>query len=132
MQIEIDFEVFKEVTSRRNSEADSENDVLRREFGLPPSNGHQARINSSAEGDWVTKGVRFPAGTEFRASYKGHAHRGVVKAGALFLERDGQTMPFDSPSRAAMAITQNNVNGWTFWECRFPGQSRWQSIDGLR
>ena len=29
-------------------------------------------------------------------------------------------------------ITGNPVNGWNFWQCRFPGQSAWQDIRSLR
>ena len=39
---------------------------------------------------------------------------------------------YDTPSAAAMAITGSPVNGWTFWECRLPGQAAWQMIKVLR
>jgi len=129
--IEIDFDVFKVLTAKRSNESVSYNDVLRDILGLgkpkqplPPS-----PINGSvAAGDWVTKGVRFPTGTEFRATHKGHTHMANVENGALVL--DGQR--FDTPSSAAMSITKNSVNGWIFWECRLPNKSSWQLITALR
>ncbi|MCX8115003.1 MAG: DUF4357 domain-containing protein, partial [Burkholderiaceae bacterium] len=77
---------------------------------------------------WVTKGVTFPHGTEFRATHKGQMHKGVVQNGALVL--NGKR--FNSPSAAAVSITGNPVNGWRFWECKLPGSDRWTLIAELR
>lgn len=127
--IEVDFDVFKALTMRRPSEDVSENDVLRQLLGLPVRKGASAQQAAPAAGDWVAKGVRFPAGTEFRANYKGQTHLGRVGGGALVLS--GKR--FDSPSAAAMSITNNKpVNGWTFWQCRLPGQAGWKMIKALR
>lgn len=128
--IEIDFDVFKALTSLREREEVTYNDVIRRLLDLgdkKPVDLSDAATNGDREA-WVCKGVRFPAGTEFRASYKGEEHRGVVKEGALLL--NGRRL--SSPSDAARAVTNTSVNGWNFWECRFPGETRWTSISGLR
>ena len=66
----------------------------------------------------ISKGVRFPQGTQFRASYKGQTHLAEVENGALQL--NGKR--YASPSAAAMSITRVPANGWTFWECRIPGR----------
>jgi len=79
-------------------------------------------------GDWVAKEVRFPAGTEFRASYKGQTILGKVAGGMLNVNGKMYT----SPSAAAVAITGNPVNGWVFWECRVPGASSWRIIKSMR
>jgi len=126
--IEVDFDVFKALTLRRPSEEVTENDVLRELLGLPARHQSTAPDAGAAASDWVTKGVRFPAGTEFRASYKGQIYLARVEGGALVL--DGER--YDSPSAAAMSITGSPVNGWTFWECRLPGRATWQSIKALR
>lgn len=126
--IEVDFDVFKALTMRRPSESVSENDVLRELLGLPTHRQSTALAAGPAPGDWVTKGVRFPLGTEFRAVYKGQTFLGRVDAGALVVNG----ARFETPSAAAMSITQNNVNGWNFWECRFPGQSTWVVIKSLQ
>lgn len=128
--IDIDFDVFKALTAKRSSESTSYNDVLRDILGLgkPKQPLPPTPLNGTVVGgDWVTKGVRFPAGTEFRANHKGQTHLAKVENGALLL--DGQR--FDTPSSAAMFITKNSVNGWTFWECRLPNKS-WQLITALR
>ena len=129
--IDIDFDVFKALTAKRANESVSYNDVLRDILGLGPVK--QPLPQSPVEGvvpsgDWVPKGVRFPAGTEFRASHKGKTHYAKVEGGALVL--NGHR--FDSPSSAAMSITNTSVNGWKFWECRLPGKSSWQLIAALR
>ncbi len=126
--IEVDFDVFKAITMRRASEEVSENDVLRELLGLSPRKGPSHAQASAAPGDWVTKGVRFPAGAEFRATYKGQTYLARVEGGALVL--NGKR--FDSPSAAAISITGNPVNGWQFWQCRLPGQASWQMITALR
>jgi Restriction Enzyme Adenine Methylase Associated len=126
--IEVDFDVFKALTARRPTEEVSENDVLRQLLRLPRRSPQTAGPDAPTPDDWVTKGVRLPAGTELRATYKGQTYLARVAAGALVLE--GRR--FDSPSAAAMSITRHPVNGWTFWECRLPGQGRWLKLKALR
>ncbi|MBL8527774.1 MAG: DUF2924 domain-containing protein [Burkholderiales bacterium] len=127
--IEVDFEVYKQLTVRRTTEDISYNDVIRELLGLkqPKATGSPPPAPGGQD-DWVTKGVRFPVGTEFRATYKGQTHTARVEAGGLALNGSR----YDSPSAAAVAITSNAVNGWRFWECRLPGKSTWQSIESLR
>lgn len=126
--IEVDFDVFKALTMRRPSEEVSENDVLRELLDLPPRRPGGIAATPSSPGDWVVKGVRFPAGTEFRAKYKGQIHLARAEQGALVL--NGK--PFGSPSSAAISITGNPVNGWNFWEARLPGRTDWTAIHAMR
>jgi hypothetical protein len=126
--IEVDFDVFKALTMRRSSEEVTENDVLRQLLGLPSRREPTVPAARPEAGDWLTKGVRFPSGTEFRARYKGQTWLGRVEGGGLVV--DGKR--YDTPSAAAMAITESPVNGWTFWECRLPGQGGWRIIKALR
>ena len=126
--IEVDFDVFKALTMRRASEHVTENDVLRQILGLPSRKTSPAETPGPGPGDWVTKGVRFPTGSELRARYKGQTHLARIEGGALVL--GGRR--YDSPSAAAMSITETPVNGWTFWEYRFPGQSGWKILKSLR
>ncbi|MBK6854405.1 MAG: DUF2924 domain-containing protein [Burkholderiales bacterium] len=128
-QIDVDFEVFKHLTMRRETEQVSYNDVLRNLLGLNPTKSLPAPKSPGAPvGNWTVKGVTFPAGTEFRSDYKGRLITGVVDGGALLLNGT----KYDSPSAAAMAVTDSAVNGWVFWECRMPGQSAWRLIKSLR
>lgn len=126
--IQVDFDVFKALTARRATEDVSENDVLRELLRLPAQPVRPARSDLPAPGDWITKGVRVPAGTELRATYKGQTYLARVDAAAL--ELNGKK--FDSPSAAAMSITRHPVNGWTFWKYRLPGQAKWTDLNDLR
>ena len=123
--IDVDFDVFKELTVRRESEDVSYNDVIRKLLGLGLG---KAKATGSSPNDWVAKGVQFPADTEFRANYKGQVRTGRIEGGALTV--GGKR--YESPSAAAQAITGSIVNGWHFWECRLPGKSTWQLIASLR
>lgn len=127
--IEVDFEVFKELTVRRESESMTENDVIRLLLGLDDQASEPTAGNETIGGNpWVCKGVAFPHGTEFRATYKGQMYTGVVAEGALVV----QGKRFTSPSSAAVSITGNPVNGWRFWECLLPGKKHWKVIAELR
>lgn len=128
--IEIDFDVYKALTNRRPSESVTYNDVLRQLLGLKPA-AYTAPAPASSTpnaGDWITKGVRFPAGTEFRANHKGETYFGKVEGGALVVR--GQK--FHAPSPAAASITSNSRNGWTFWEARRPGEGNWGILKSFR
>ena len=126
--IEVDFDVYKELTMLRPTEAVTYSDVIR---GLLRENGHSERSTPSKhpgpEG-WSVKGVFFPDGTEFRAPYKGKVYSGIVQGNALVV--DGKK--YTSPSAAAHAITNTNLNGWGFWQCRLSGQTEWKDIWTLR
>jgi predicted CopG family antitoxin len=126
--VEVDFEVYKGLTARRATEQVTYNDVIRELLGIKARTEPRALQNGMAAGDWVTKGVRFPAGTDFRSEYKGNLISAKVEDGALVLN----DTRFDSASAAAMSVTDSAVNGWVFWECRLPGQSSWKLIKLLR
>jgi len=125
--IEIDFDVFKEITIRRKNEDITPNDVLRELFGLEPRQRPVEQKDQSGK-PWVAKGVVFPHGTEFRSFHKGKIYYARVDDGSLILNGE----KFHSPSAAAVSITGNSVNGWGFWECKLPGKLNWQSINTLR
>ena len=126
--IEIDFDVFKELTIRRSSEQVTYNDVLRELLGLPPADKPKRPHYADDKRAWVSKGVTFPEETRFRARFKGQLYSGEVQNGALVV--NGKR--FYSPSPAAMSITGKSVNGWVFWECQMPGQTSWVWITELR
>lgn len=126
--IEVDFDVFKAITARRNSEEVTPNDVLRDLFGLEKKHREDATKKMNTGKDWVTKGVTFSDGSEFRANYKGRNYYAKVENGALVY--DGRK--FSSPSSAAISITENSVNGWIFWECKQPGNEYWELIKNFR
>jgi predicted CopG family antitoxin len=128
--IEIDFEVYKQLTVRRAREDHSYNDVIRELLGLPRASDSSSGGSHAggASDDWVVKGVRFPAGTQFRGHYKGRLLTGRVENGRLVVNGNS----FSSPSAAAMSQTSGAVNGWTFWEFCRPGKSTWAPMTAAR
>jgi hypothetical protein len=125
-QIEIDFEVWKALTLRRETETTSMNDVLRELLKLPGQSGEQAP--PPASGGCSYKGVELPEGTQFRANYKGQVVTGEIKNGAWVDARGTHT----SPSAAAHAVTGSGINGWWFWQCKRPTDLEWAPLDHIR
>src|SRR5262245_6176841 len=128
--INVDFEVFKELTARRATESMTENDVLRGLLDLNKRKGEEA---PPAEFD-VTNGatfknVFFPEGTKFRGTYKGRTYTAEIKNGRR-IDSDGEIRT--SPSDAAVKITGKPWNGWHFWHCKRPNDGDWRVINNLR
>lgn len=126
MQIEIDFEVFKQLTALRQSESDSYNAVIRRLLKLDTADDFEQLLGGA--GVWFN-GVHFPDGTQFRATYKGQTFHASI-ANSHWTDSDGNIRT--SPSEAAARITSTNINGWRFWHALLPGSSNWVRLDALR
>ena len=127
--ITVDFEVFKEITARRTNEVVTENDVLREALGLDKKASPKPTSGESGPGGAVFKGVTFPEGTQFRASYKGRTYTAEIRNG-VWTDSDGSVR--NSPSEAAVKITGKPWNGWRFWHCKRPKDKHWVLIDTLR
>lgn len=121
MNIEIDFEVFQELTSKRKSEEDGYNEVIRRLLKLPEKLGGMG--SSPDNSGWVSKGYHFPEGTEFKAEFRGMEYFAAIKGGKFIY--DG--VSYSSFSGAAKAITGSQRNGWDFWSQKQPG-GRWKRL----
>lgn len=119
MQIDIDFEVFKALTARRESEAHSYNEVLREILNLNPKSKGPERPHGRHLG-----GRFLPNGTELRAKYKDNYYYAEIAGERLLLE--GET--YASASAAARAVTGNNVNGLNFWDVKRPGDVDWKRL----
>lgn len=131
-QIEVDFDVYKALTSRRISENVTYNEVIRELLGLDAT---VVKVSEKNDGNGkgfrgvVYKGVEFPDGTHFRATYKGKTYTGEIKNGVWI---DAKGKPQSSPSQAASNITGSGINGWWFWECSRPSDPTWIMIGNLR
>ena len=147
MQIEIDFEVYKALTSRRHAESHSYNDVLRELLNLPPvepqihpdsAAAAMARAGAALSKGWTSapknmgfhsRGLFLPEGTQLRASYKNATYSARIFRGE-WCHPDGTK--HESPSAAATAITCNKVNGLRFWEALRPGDTEYRKLDVIR
>jgi hypothetical protein len=142
MQVEIDFEVFKALTALLKDEGDTYNEAIRRLLTLPASDlsveppsfepaGISGQVNGllgASSGVWYSNNF-FPDGTLFRATYKGQTYYAQIKDG---IWTDGYGSSRTSPSDAAAAISNTNVNGWKFWFAKRPFDVDWQRMDSLR
>jgi predicted CopG family antitoxin len=70
-----------------------------------------------------------PLGTKLRATYKGQTFYAEIKD-RKWIGEDGIVR--NSPSDAANAISNTNVNGWRFWYAQLPGDPSWRRLDELR
>lgn len=62
-------------------------------------------------------------GQEVYAMLRGNVIKGkIIQEGQIKIQSTGQC--FDSPSSAGVAVTNNSVNGWTFWFIQEGGKSR--------
>jgi hypothetical protein len=143
MQIDIDFDVFKELTARRRDESDSYNEVIRRLLGFPATDlGHVNALEQLAKGgpdktvglNGATKGVWysnvfFPNGSRFRATYKGRTYSAEIRD-EQWIDHEGHSK--NSPSDAAGSISRTNVNGWRFWYVKRPQDDDWVRMDELK
>lgn len=130
--IDIDFEVFKALTIRRETESVTYNDVLRRLLGLEVSEKRE-QMQSSAElgagaGGFNLRGLVLPNGTKLRVIYKGTLHTAEIKGNRWVDERGNEHA---SPSAAATHITGTTVNGWRFWEAKRPSDPTWRKLDAF-
>jgi hypothetical protein len=127
--IDVDFDVHRELTARRTSEAISYNDVLRDLLGLPPKHWEPEKTASrpTSQG-WKARGGTFAEGTEIRLTHKGEVRQGRVEKGAFLM----QGKVFDSVEDLAEEITHGNRHDWIFWSQRKPGESSWTDLKAFR
>ena len=128
MQVEVDFEVFKALTARRDTEETTYNEVLRQLLDLPVRKLVEHSPSPASQKSLIANGVEFPHDTEFHMRYKGRLYDARVCDGYLVYK--GKL--YSAVSAPACEIARTSVNGWKYWECRFPGHTDWQSIDTLR
>ena len=117
--------------SRPISQKSSEGVYQNEAFQSPESLGsvkQQSIKNSDDCVSWEVESVVFPDGTEFRGKYKGYFYYGKVRNGTLTLDEK----QFISPCEAALTITRSAIDGWLFWDCKFPGQLSWMNISNLK
>ena len=128
MNIEIDFDVFKALTGLRESERDSYNTVIRRLLKLPD----EPTIPDSASAQngkmWKFGGGSLPVGTILRGKYKGVGYQAELTEHSIRLNG----VDYDTPSKAAMAISKSSVNGWIFWEFQNPNVGGWSPLAACR
>lgn len=127
-EILISLEVAKKLENDRQSFEETEDDILRRKYGLPPANRPESRSNGQGR-PVVCRGGTIPHGTKLRSTYLGRPWSAKVENGRIYLE--GGTQEYRSPSAAAWSITRGGVNGWNFWEYEIES-GKWDVLSEIR
>lgn len=83
---------------------------------------------AEASGFLYCRGGRIPNGTRLRAHYLARDYEAEIRNGKVWFNQKA----YDSPSKAARAITKNQANGWRFWEYYDEESGLWRSLTHLR
>jgi hypothetical protein len=139
MQIEIDFEVFKALTVRRENENVSYNDVLRGLLGFTGvadqasakslSEAPTKAFSSSSEVDgYAYRGGFLPNGTKLKALYKNRVYNAEI-VGGNWVNEDGSKHA--TPTSAASHITKTSTDARRFWSAKRPSDNDWYRLNSL-
>jgi hypothetical protein len=127
--VEIDLDIYKLIQGYRQSFEETDNDILRRLLNLPDIEAKAKEPeNQQEEGINLRHRVFLPKGTLLRSRYKGKEYEGEVKYNKIWVLGKG----YNGPSPAAGAITSTSVNGWRFWEVKWPFEDKWILLDHLK
>ena len=134
--IEIDFDVHKRIEAERRGFDEPPNAALRRLLGLGDAITSTPAQSAEVGEPWKEDGVVVPHGSLVRMIYgRGRqVYEGRITNGRWLIK--GRA--FDSPSGAAseLAVTKEGsktkLNGWNYWEVKFPGESKWVRLGVLR
>lgn len=134
--IEIDFDIHKLIEAERRGFDEPEHVALRRLLGLPEA---EAPVEPSVavEGrPFVQDGVSIPHRSLARMEYLrgSQVYEGQFLDGYLVVE--GKKFSSLSSAAAAVAVTKDgttpSLNGWLYWQAKFPGQNEWRALSDLR
>ena len=129
MKIDVDFDVFKALTARRQSEQHTDSAVLRELLGLSAvASAAPTPTNGGDSESWTSDGVTLPNGTELRSTHKGKCYAAKIVNGQFTC--DG--VAYNSLSQARYAVTQTGGNGWWFWTVKKADAEGWEAIGHLR
>lgn len=137
--IDIDFDIHKLIEAERKSFDEPPHVALRRLLGLQED--EKVLVESTREDvgegmPFVEDGVHVPHGSWARMKYQRgkQVYDGRFLNGKLVV--NGQSFPSLSAAANACAITKSggktSLNGWLYWEVKFPGESRWRALDDMR
>lgn len=83
-----------------------------------------------ADGIFRTREAPLSVGLRLRKVFKGQERHAAVSQEGICVEGVGGV--FQSPSKAAVAVTGYNTNGWTFWDYWDEASQDWKPLDSLR
>lgn len=135
--IEIDFDIHKMIEAERTSFSEPEFVVLRRLLKLPaPQPKPEANFTSDDGLPFVEDGVTILHGSDARMTYQRgtQVYLGKFLTGKLVV--DGREYSALSAAASDLGITKEgtktSLNGWLYWEVKFPGTAKWHPMKKLR
>jgi hypothetical protein len=135
--MELDFDVHQRVEAERRSFDEPHFVAMRRLLGLPEMQPEKGREIASEVGrPWRDGHVEVPHGSDARMAYgRGKQHfAGKFQDGKLVV--DGKSFASLSDAASSLAVTKYgdhpSLNGWNYWQVRFPGESEWRRMDAMR
>ncbi len=140
-QINIGLPIHKLIESNRESIGESAEEILMRLLNLPADPtppGPPTSNTIDANQSWHKRNVELPHGTKLRMGYDGCRYSARINNSTWEVELGGDWQTAKSPSEAARIAARYkgnpraNPNGWSYWEVKKPGESKWQLLDSLR
>jgi hypothetical protein len=136
--MDVSFDIHKRVEMERRSFDEPPHVALRRLLGLPEVQPSAENENAPvADGKpWRDGHVEVPHGSDARMSYG----RGKQEFAGKFLDGklvvEGRSFNTLSEAASSLAVTKYgdhpSLNGWNYWEVRFPGETEWRSMTKMR
>lgn len=137
-KIEIDFDIHKMIEAERQGFNEPPYIALRRLLKLPtvasPASNTPEVIGDGVP--FVEDNVTVPHGSLARMEYQRgkQVYEGQFLNGKLIV--NGQSFSSLSAAASALAVTKKgaktSLNGWLYWQAKFPGESNWRSLLALR
>ena len=137
-KIDIDFDIHKLIEAERRSFEEPPYIALRRLLGLPELDKEElSEPVAAVEGrPFIEDGVVIPSGSLARMKYQrgSQVYEGRFVDGML--EVDGKRYSALSSAASDLAVTKKggktSLNGWLYWEAKFPNECSWRSLNEMR
>jgi len=131
-KIDIDWDIHKLIEAERRGFDEPPYLALRRLLNLP-ENENKPVIAETGD-PWKEQRVTVPHGADARMIYRGKTYEGRFLNGQL--HTGGRAFERLSPAAHFVATTKSgkkpSLNGWNYWEVRFPGDTDWRSLKTMR
>ena len=138
-KIDIDWDIHRLIENERRGFDEMPHLALRRLLGLPERKAEEVTSADNLVGNgvpWTEDGVTVPHGSLARMKYDygRQVYEGTFSDGVLKVE----DRSFASLSEAAKSLARTKaggrteLNGWKYWEVKFPGSQNWVSLWDLR
>jgi hypothetical protein len=134
-KIEIDWDIHRLIEAERRGFGEPQYLALRRLLKLPDI--VEPAVAADEGIPWHEDGVTVPHGSGARMRYQRgrQEYKGHFLNGFLVIKGHGSFVSLSAAANA-LAMTKGGqktqLNGWNYWEAKFPGESEWRSLKVMR